>query len=370
MQILNMKKPNKKPSKKKPSENIIRTFDDYEFTGINKPTFQLMRELLDNPQDHETAEALIQQGADINAMFLQRETGTSCWKANCLLGSILDLYYDVMMLSPPMDWDTDGDAILDLVRFFLTHGFVSSNNRKGYHAGRCAIFSLMAPTIVYYPKQAREALFLLLDTKPFDDHGSSQISGFCDEILSLQAPVLCDYASLLEPLIISLESGGSHSSVDFYFTAVGKQIQRVLVEVPDKGPILRHVETTASSDGVFPASVLENAFPEMLCLSLPDCYLSFRSTSEMCTLKAIPLDKYADVSDSFPGVIGRTITDFTFTKAEDSESEILDALVHLDNGTVLRFVSRFAEDTFDDKPFWGSIEVLPQHTPALPGQEG
>ena len=36
MQILNMKKPNKKPSKKKPSENIIRTFDDYEFTGIMK----------------------------------------------------------------------------------------------------------------------------------------------------------------------------------------------------------------------------------------------------------------------------------------------------------------------------------------------
>ena len=161
-----------------------------------------------------------------------------------------------------------------------------------------------------------------------------------------------------------ITSDRKHCFLDFYFTVVGRQIQRILVPAPAEGPALRRIEIEE------PPAVLENAFSQHLCLELSDWNLCISALGQLSAWKFIPFEDCTDITDRFPGVAGCTITDITFTKAADSEDGLCDALVHLDSGAVLRFISASCNDNNDikadtdsseddDSVVWGNIQFLP-----------
>ncbi len=292
-----------------------------ETFGFQPLSYELITLLESGPPDFQAAEELLRKGADIN--------DSSTVLDENVLSDILLGYCDTCLCNDPDKSECDykshdclscpksrnpnsGESMLQIIQFFLDHGF-DLNRENGCYGAMC-LTSLKFST---YDRYIVNATKLLLsagaqNVPPYEDDDDSLLAIY-DTEYSYQVCCENNYfiANIMEAvymIYLALEEGRDYSSIDAFEASYSKTIFSVMAE--------------SMPDG---SSLFERNFEhshQTLCF-IGNLYLCFQEACLIISdygsiwVDRLPVDKQLiDVSDRFPEIINRQIDHISFDPME------------------------------------------------------
>jgi len=322
--------------------------------GYNPLSYELIDLFRSGAPDFEAAEDLIRRGADVNDQGDDKSENVlseiifnycASSSADGMQEECRDCHKDYVRcsgcehnLNPEL-----GAAILQVIRFFLDHGFDVGRN-EGRHGAQC----LYALTLSTFDGGMIDATKLLLDAGakniPIEDDPYETPMTFIGEEGSYQDTsehnhYLGNIFEAVYQIYVALENGKPYSGIDSFECAVGKRILRVMADADSGSNVFTSIDE--------PTSKHDNCF-------LSPLYFFFDCGYLVCTKEAgfwtnnTPLDKAAvDVSQFFPNLIGARIDKITFDHNEIIKERTHYGqpvtTFHMDNGTRINFTINFGE---------------------------
>ena len=313
--------------------------------------------------DLPAAEALLLQGADINASGMDEDES--------ILSEILFAYGATQRIhsesddSPCSECERvscsgcvhnqnpePGRSMCEVIRFFLSHGFdVHKNNGR---FGKECLFNL---TLSTYDKYMPEAIKILLDagaqnsiasTGPDDSDDETPMDFIYNEGGSLRCGHH-DYAKATyfdAALVIyqAAEDGRPYAGIDSYETAIGKKILRVLAESSDDAPVFFPMDR--------PGFKKDTCFNCCLYFVYDGGVLNVTQYGDYWTDTVMPDLPMTDVSAYFGGIVGHTVRRFIFDHreiaADSTEYTRPVVTIETDTGRRVTFSTNFGEVAEDD----------------------
>ncbi len=312
----------------------------------------------------EAAEALIARGADLNAVSPQTSDEN-------VLSEILQGYWyteDPVDFSPEeIDLDADaalaaqrerrGEAMIQIIQFFLDHGFdVHKNNGK---FGAQCLYAIVLST---FSPQMLTAAKLLFDAGarnlPIDDSEPDETPwNFVGTECSFQGT--CEHDHHLENLyeafyqmFQALEDGLPYSGIDSYTSAIGRRVIGILAEKPLSENVFYPLSLAGSNH--------KNCFRQPLYFLFDGGYLTIDQYACSWVNTELPKKELEDISLHFPGVVGSTIVDFSFdhntvVKGSVQYGQPIVSVV-FDSGVAATFSLNFGEVEDRDRAAYYSLQ--------------
>lgn len=331
------------------------TYDyDYGYGDLENKLIRLFRS---GAPDFATAEDLIRQGADINAVGKDDDEN--------ILSEILSGYW----------WSEHGDIISDacdncdenhcdncehnrdlnpnlgasmcaIIRFFLAHGF-DVNKCDGCFGAQC----LWALTLSTFDRYMIEATKLLLDagaknrtvspTSTDQDETpwcfiatESSYQGTCEHAHST-----ANIFEAVYQVYQAVADGKPYSGIDSYEMAIGKKVIKVLAESDGENPTFFAMD--------LPEFKRDNCYNATLYFVYDGGVLISTQYADFWTDTILPAADLIDVSEHFDGVVGNTIKGFTYdhrsiVKGTTHYGQPI-TTIEMDSGRKVRFSINFGE---------------------------
>lgn len=292
--------------------------------------------------DFAAAEALIAQGADLNAVSdedpdenMLSETLFGFWSV--FNGNSYYVEDDDERIQPPQQTtpQPENDTMLDVIRFFLDHGFdVHKNNGK---FGAQCLHALVLST---FDRTMLRAARLLLDAGARNVASDAE-GDIPSSAAAFEGGVQRDFYGNLYlynifeayyHLLDVHDSGKPYQGIDCYFTCYGKRVLRVLAEKPETGGAIFPLD--------LPGVKQANCFQKNLYVEYEGGCLAISKYVSLWTDAALPDVSLVDVTDAFPGVAGHCIKDVSFGWWKPEGKLFTDnntATLHMDDGTQAYF---------------------------------
>ncbi len=270
--------------------------------------------------DFEAAQALLDQGADLNAVGKDDDEN--------ILSEILSGYGNnsqgntanpackicfeaccdncAHSLSP-----SAGQSMCQIIRFFLANGF-DVNKHDGCYGAQC----LWSLTLSTFDRYMIEAIKLLLDagaknrtiSRTSNDEDETPWSFIATEG-SYQRACEHDHAKsnvfeAVYQIYQAVEDGRPYRGIESFEVAIGKTILKVLAEDNDDKSIFYSMD--------LPEFKKDNCFNSTLYFVYDGGVLISTQYADFWVDSIMPENKLVDVSEYFCGVVGSTIERFTF----------------------------------------------------------
>lgn len=322
--------------------------------GYKPLSYKLIPLFRSGAPDFAAAEELIRCGADVN------DQGDD--KGQNVLSEILEGYWRSCAADMALEgcWDCHEDyewcrgcpkslnpdagaAMLEVIRFFLSHGF-DVNHNEGRHGAQC-MYSLYLST---FDNRMIPALKLLLDAGakniPIeDDPYYTPIEAFHEEQsfqdTSEHNHYLGNVYEAAYRILAAVDAGRPYSDIETFETAVGKKILYVMADGKAGVPVFTSVDTETSKH--------DNCFYCNLYLIYDGGFLVCEKEAFYYVDAHLPDIPLVDVSDRFPLLIGQTINQISFDHHEIAKERIHygqpRTTLHLSNGVKMTFTINFGE---------------------------
>lgn len=306
--------------------------------------------------DFDSAEELIRQGADINAVgnddeenILSEILGGYWWSEyGDFSGTVSDACGEnrrddcrhSCSLNPNL-----GASMCAIIRFFLDHGF-DVNKRDGCFGAQC----LFALTLSTFNRYMIEATKLLMDAgarnrtiSPASDQDDTPWS-FIGTEGSYQGVCEHNYAlaniyEAVYQIYQAVEDGKSYSGIDSYEMAIGKKILKVLAKGNGTDPVFFAID--------LPEFKKDNCFIQTLYFVYDDGVLITTQYADFWTDTILPDADLVDVSDRFDGIVGSIVKNFTFESrsVEKGNTHYGQPIttIEMNSGHKIRFSINFGE---------------------------
>lgn len=328
--------------------------------GYSPLSYALINLFTSGLPDFEAAEKLIQQGADVNGQGDYKDENVlseilgGYWQTGidhsreeckkCIEGSADGASYDSCpacehFLNPKV-----GESVIQIIRFFLNHGFDVTRN-GGKHGAQC----LYALALSSFDRGLINATKMLLaagarDIPVEDDEPDETPMDAINTERSFQGTgernhYLANIYEATYQIYLALEEGRSYTGIDSFEVAIGKKILRVMAVGDDKDSIFTSIN--------LPTSKHKNCFYHNLYMIFDGGYLVCTKTASYW-VDTYPIDeKIIDVSEYFSPIVGHAIRKVTF-----DHNEVIDGITHygqpitsfhFDNEVELTFTINFGE---------------------------
>jgi len=326
----------------------------YEY-GYGVLEDELIALLRRSSPDYSAAEDLIARGADLNAQGKEKNT-------NILAGILLD--YRIGLYDEPglynhckvcgnrdcAHCENDakyrkmvGENLLNIIRFFLSHGFDVEKD-EGRYGAQC-LWSLVLAT---FDRHMLDAIKLLLDAGAEDipvneNDGYDTPGNFAAEEASFQDSERNYHLSNLFEAAVQIyeavKEGRSYAGIDTYETAVGRRITGVFAEHTGEGEVFFEVSQ--------PGFKRDHCYTDRLYFVFDGGVLITDQYANLWVDDRLPDKPLKDCSDCFPGVVGSIIRGFSFSyrdivKDRTHHGQPIVAM-ELDNGMTVMFTINFGE---------------------------
>lgn len=306
--------------------------DEYGYGELEDKLIGLFRS---GKPDFETADELLLQGADVNAEGKSDEDN--------ILSEILGGY--------GIDWDGDcsdsecGEAMVEVIRYFLEHGF-DVNKKDGRYGAQC-LFEL---TLSSFDRHIIDATKLLLKAGAQNINITSNPEdnetpwGFIGMEGSAQNVIYNDHhmSNIFEAvyqIYQALSDGKDYSGIDSYEESVGRRVLKILSEKPEDSEPFFDMES--------PGPPHRNCFNQNLFFILDEGILRTTQYAEFWYDKVLPDVETVDVSERFPGVAGAVIRGFRFDHREIRKGTTgygqPITSIEMNSGQILTFTINFGE---------------------------
>lgn len=331
--------------------------------GYGELEDKLINLLRSGTPDFEAAEKLIQQGADVNAVGkyddenILSEILSGYWQSaykdimfdeceNCE-GNDCDVCENKRNLNPNL-----GESMCAIIRFFIAHGF-DVNKCDGCFGAQC----LWALTLSTFDRYMIDATKLLFDAgaknrsiSPTSEDEYETPWSFISAEGSYQG--ICEHdhsqSNLYEAIYQiyqAIEDGRAYDGIDLYEQAVGKKIQKVLVEKEDEKDIFFSMNLTEFKK--------ENCFTRNLYFVYDGGVLITTQYAEFWTDTILPDKELIDVTEYFEKIKGQEIKGFTFDnkvveKDRTRYSQPI-TIIEMESGYKIRFSINFGEVKEDER---------------------
>lgn len=326
--------------------------------GYGKLENELIALFHSGPPDFAAAEALIRQGADVNAIGEDDSEN--------VLSEILSLYeraayYDHICdyrncnelncedCEHYVDWgSTPGEAMCAIIRFFLNHGF-DVTKQEGCFGAQC----LDAVGVSTNDRYMIDATKILLDAGAINRTLSLSPDGCNETPMEFMAAEACFYEDLslgniyeaMYQIYLAIENGKPYRGIDSYEIAIGKRVQKVL----------------AASDGIksifyplnLPKFRKDNCYTANLYFVYDGGVLITTQYADFWTDTVLPDTKMVDVSEHFAGIVGHTIRGFqyrlkTVNKGITQFCQPI-TIIETDSGCKVKFSTNFGDVEEDER---------------------
>lgn len=319
--------------------------------GYGKLENELIDLLCSGKPDFHAAEALIRQGADINATGKHDDENVLSEILTGqvdIAGDLCDDCTENRGIDPGYSHHANsalGPLLCATIRFFLNHGF-DVNRRSGCYGAQC-LWALTRSTFDRY---------MIIATKLLLDAGAtnrtiSPTSTDADETpwnsIGLQGDFQgtehnYDLANLYEALYQIYQAaadGRPYNGIDSYEMAIGKKVMKVLAEVNDTKPIFFSMD--------LPQFKRDNCYTQTLYFVYDNGVLVSNQYADFWTDSILPVTNLVDISSSFDGVVGSTIMGFTYdhrtiVKGFQHYGQPI-TTIEMDSGCKIRFSINFGE---------------------------
>ena len=324
--------------------------------GYNPLSYELISLFRSGAPDFAAAEELIRRGTDVNDQGVDKDENML---SEILMGYWHSCYGDMAQeachecetygegcnhceynLNPHL-----GESMLQVIRFFLDHGFDVNKNDGLF--GSQALNSL---TLSTFDRYMIEATKLLLDAGaknlPLDneDPDSTPMAWILTEE-SYQNTCEANHAQgniyeAVYRVYLAWEEGRPYHGIDSYDTAVGKKILRAFADIPAGVPVFSTVSTDRYCH--------ENCFSCDFYFQFDGGYLVYCRDASCFVDTVLPSTNFVDVSACFPQLIGQTIDSISFShhsvkKGLTSYGQPV-TILHLSNGEKISFTINFGEE--------------------------
>lgn len=300
------------------------------------------------PPDFEAAEVLIRQGADVNAVGKDDDEN--------ILSEIIGNHNWSKWEDEPDEEDNASErgeanprrceTLCEVIRFFLAHGF-DVHRREGCFGAQC----LFALTLSTFDRRMIEATKLLLaagaenrtislDSTDIYETPMSFIGteGSFQDCLEHNHALANIYEATYQ-IYLALEDGRPWQGIDSYEIAVGKRIQKVLIERDGDHPAFFSLE--------LPGYKKDNCYRRTLYFVYDGGVLISTRYADLWTDTVLPTAELIDVSAHFPGIAGHTILGFSYDSRTISHDKTgytqPIAFLEMDSGYRLRLSINFGE---------------------------
>lgn len=281
---------------------------DYGFGSLENELIELFDK---TSPDFAKAEKLLLSGADINALGKESEENVLSKSLEeylfCAKWNKLDDYR-----CTEEDDLTRGSTLCEIIRFFLAHGF-DVNKENGCFGAQC-LYTLVLSTFDRYMIEASKILFDAgaknrtisdnadEDETPWDfvaSEGSFQDT--CEGNHSLS-----NIYEALYQIYQAVDDGNPYNGIDSYECAVGKKIIKVLASPNNDKPSIFYSMN-------LPTFTKENCFTSDLYFIYDGGVLRTTRFADFWVDTILPEAELIDVSEIFPGIVGKTIKNFSFS---------------------------------------------------------
>lgn len=295
--------------------------------GYGKLENELIDVLCAETLNFDAAEALIRQGADVNALGKDDDEN--------ILSEILG-----------SGWLENGESMCAVIRFFLSHGF-DVNKQDGCFGAQC----LYALTLSSFDRYMIEATKLLLGAGAKNRSVSLEETDVCETPWSFMAVegscqgtywnnyALSNVYEAVYQIYQAIEDGKPYGGIDSYEIAIGKKIQRVLAECDGENPVFFSMN--------HPQFKNDRCFTQNLYFVYDGGVLKTTRYADFWTDTVLPDVNLTDVSESFDGIVGNTIKKFNYKCRNVKKGPICCGqpitTIEMDSGRKVRFSINFGE---------------------------
>lgn len=320
---------------------------DYGYGDLEDKIICLFRS---GAPDFETANKLIELGADLNAEgkyddenilseiiagYWWTETGGGYCEQECSKEDCRGCRFNK---NPDC-----GAALLSVIRFFLNNGFDVTKNNHSYGA-QC----LHALVVSVFDKHIIDAAKIFFDAGAKNVSSSENEEDFPLDFAEMERGyqyVCCHdhhlgniYHAVCQ-VYYAIENEQPYQGIDSYEAAFGKIIRKVLAEKNGSEEVFYNID--------YPNSKHDNCFSGTLYFVFDGGVLIITQYVNLWVDSVIPNIEISDVSDRFSDIIGTSIKNITF-----EHNEVLDgtteygqpvAILHMGNGKKLTVTNNFSE---------------------------
>ncbi len=310
--------------------------------------------------DFEAAEKLIQQGADVNDQgdykdenvlseilggYWQAGINYSCEECKKCINEFAGdgASYDSCPACEHFLIPNVGASMIQIIRFFLDHGFDVTRN-EGKHGAQC----LIAIVLSSFDRGIIEATKMLLDAGAQnipvadDEPDETPMDAISHEQSYQDLNGYRDLYNIFEAayqIYEALEKGRSYAGIESYEAAIGKTILRVLAVGDNKDSIFTTVDS--------PASKHKNCFYRNLYITFDGGYLVCTKSGTYWVDTFLIGEPIIDVSEFFSPIVGHDIQQVTFdqnvlVKGSTYYGQPITSF-YFDNGVKLTFTTNFGE---------------------------
>ncbi len=333
---------------------------DHGYGDLGNKLIELFRS---GVPDFDAAEALIRQGADVNAVGKYDDENilseillgyswteddntfsdacNNCNKNHC--DSCEHNHYR----NPKL-----GLSMCAIIRFFLDHGF-DVNKCDGCFGAQC----LDALTFSTYDRYMIEATKLLFDAGAKNriyspDSTDPDETPWYSVAIKISYHCTCEHnhatANIFEAVYQvyqAVEDGRPYSGIDSYKVAVGKKVLHVLAEKNGEEPIFFSLD--------LPKFKKDNCYTQTLYFVYDSGVLVSPQYAAFWTDTILPDVDLVDVSDRFDGIVGNSIKAFTYdhqtiVKGTTHYGQPI-TTIEMDSGHKVRFSTNFGEVKEDER---------------------
>ena len=325
---------------------------DYGYGVLDDQLIMLFRS---GAPDIAAAKELIFQGADINAAGKDPDEN--------ILSEILSGYWwtesgdEINEECDGCENDCDGcpqnqnlnpncgQAMVQVIRFFLDHGF-DVNKKDGRYGAQC-LYALVLSVFDAHMIEATKMLFdagaqnKCISEKEGDNEtpwdfigieGSYQYTCWHDHHLG-------NIYEAVYHMYLAVDEGRPYHGIDSYETVCGKRIVRIFAEEPEDGEVFFDMD--------LPTSRHENCYRQTLYFVFDGGVLISTQYADFWVDSILPDIALTDVSEKFPGFVGNTVKRITFAHNEVVKGTAYYGqpitAIETDNGVTARFSINFGE---------------------------
>ncbi len=345
--------------------------------GYTPLSYELLHLFRSGIPDFEAAEKLIQQGADVNdqgddkddnvlseilwgywqsGIDYSREECKKC--SNEFAGD--GASYDSCPSCEHFLIPNVGASMLQIIKFFLDHGFDVTRN-EGKYGAQC----LRAVVLSSFDRGIIEATKMLLDAgaknipTADDDPDETPMDAMSAEGSYQDLKGYYDLVNIYDAayqIYVALQEGRPYAGIDSFEAAIGKKILRVMASGNDKDSIFTSIN--------IPTSKHDNCFYHNLYMIFDGGYLICSKHGSYWVDTSAIAGTIIDVSDRFSTIVGHEIRQVTFGHNNIIEGSTFYGQpitsFHFDNGVKLTFTTNFGEvekGRSCSYYYWGDNEV-------------